>query len=145
MKKKYIIILSVLGGIILLISIILLTQNSILKNKSKLTIIDASYICTQIEEKIYEDDKYTYSLPCVKSDSVYVKFENGNKFLKAFDDKEIQELAWKNYGFRVEGTGGVSDVSVVDMKGIPSRITSGAKGLKMDSYNRLIEYLKEGV
>ena len=87
-----------------------------------------------------------YSKPTVTNSHCIATFtENGNKFLKAFDDKEIQELAWKNYGFRVEGTGGVSDVSVVDMKGIPSRITSGAKGLKMDSYNRLIEYLKEGV
>lgn len=87
-----------------------------------------------------------YSKPTVTNSHCIATFtENGNKFLKAFDDKEIQELAWKNYGFRVEGTGGSADVSVVDMPGIPSRITSGAKGLKMDTYNRLIEYLENGV
>lgn len=87
-----------------------------------------------------------YSKPTVTNSHCIATFtEKGNKFLKAFDDKDIQALAWKNYGFRVEGTGGVSDVSVVDMPGIPSRITSGAKGLKMDTYNRLIEYLDKGV
>ncbi len=86
-----------------------------------------------------------YSKPTVTNSHCIATFtENGNKFLKAFDDKDIQKLAWKNYGFRVEGSGGISDVSVVDMPGIPSRITSGAKGLKMDTYNRLIEYLEKG-
>ncbi len=87
-----------------------------------------------------------YSKPTVTNSHCIATFtENGNKFLKAFDDKDIQKLAWKNYGFRVEGSGGITDVSVVDMPGIPSKITSGAKGLKMDTYNRLIEYLEKGV
>ena len=87
-----------------------------------------------------------YSRPTVTNSHCIATFtENGNEFLKVFDDKEIQEIAWKNYGFRVEGSGGISDVSVVDMPGIPSTITSGAKGLKMDTYNRLIEYLEKGV
>ena len=86
-----------------------------------------------------------YSKPTVTNSHCIATFtENGNEFLKAFDDKKIQEIAWKNYGFRVSGTGGTSDVSVVDMPGIPSKITSGAKGLKMDTYNRLIEYLEKG-
>ena len=87
-----------------------------------------------------------YSKPTVTNSHCIATFtENGNEFLKAFDDKKIQEIAWKNYGFRVEGSGGITDVSVVDMPGIPSKITSGAKGLKMDTYNRLIEYLEKGV
>ena len=81
MKKKYVIILSVLGAVILLTAIILLTQNNILKNKSKLQIIDATYKCTEVKEKFYEDDKYIYSFPCIQSNFVYVKFENGNKML----------------------------------------------------------------
>ena len=82
MRKKNVITLSVLGLIILIIGIILLTTNNIIsKNKSKLTIIDATYTCAQTEEKFYEDNKYTYYFPCVKSNSMYVKFENGNKML----------------------------------------------------------------
>ena len=86
-----------------------------------------------------------YSEPTVTNSHCIATFtENGNKFMDVFEDKEIQDIAWKNYGFRVGGSGGVSDVKVVDMPGIPSRISSGAKGLKMDTYNRLIEYLDKG-
>lgn len=81
MKKKTIIILSLLGLIILIVGIILLTKNNIIKGKSKLQIFDATYSCNQVIEKFYEDDKYIYSFPCTKSSSVYVKFENGNKML----------------------------------------------------------------
>lgn len=81
MKKKYIIILSALGLIILITAVILLTKNNLNKGKKQLEIIDATYACTQSIETFYEDDKYTYSFPCIKSSSVYVKFENGNKML----------------------------------------------------------------
>ena len=96
MKKKTIIILSVLGVIILIIGIILLTKTNIIKRKSKLQIIDATYACAQITEKFYEDDEYIYSFPCVQSTSIYVKFENGNKMLvtEALESKKttINEL-----------------------------------------------------
>lgn len=81
MKKKSIIILIASGLIILIIGIILLNKNNIIKEKSKLEIIDATYTCAQALEQFYEDDNYTYSFPCVKSSSMYVKFENGNKML----------------------------------------------------------------
>lgn len=97
-------------------------------------------------DNVKEHLRILYSEPTVTNSHCIATFtENGNKFMDAFEDKEIQELAWKNYGFRVGGSGGVSDVKVVDMPGIPSRISSGAKGLKMDTYNRLIEYLDKGV
>ena len=81
MKKKSIIILSISGLIILIVGIILLTKNNIIKSKNELEIIDATYTCAQIPEKFYEDDKYTYSFTCTKSNSMFVKFENGNKML----------------------------------------------------------------
>lgn len=90
-KKKSIIVISVLGLIILIIGIILLNKNNIIKNKSKLQIIDATYTCADAIEKFYEDDKYVYSFPCVKSDSVFVKFENGNKMLvvQALEEEKV--------------------------------------------------------
>lgn len=82
MKRKSIIIISSLGILILILGIILLIKNNIInKEKTKLQIIDATYTCTQIAEKFYEDDKYDYYFPCVKSESIFVKFENGNKVL----------------------------------------------------------------
>ena len=80
-KRNIIIIISILGVIFLIMGIILLTNNNIIKSKSNLQIIDATYSCAQMQEKFYEDDKYIYSFPCVKSGSIYVKLENGNKML----------------------------------------------------------------
>ena len=82
MKKKSITIIAILGVIILVLAIILFSTNKIIiNNKSKIQIIDATYTCAKTPEKFYEDDNYTYLFPCVKSNSVYVKFENGNKML----------------------------------------------------------------
>ena len=91
MKKRSIIIISILGTIILVTAIILLTTNNIIKSKSKIEIIDATFTCAQTLETFYEDDKYTYSFPCIQSTSVYVKFENGNKMLvvDALEEEKI--------------------------------------------------------
>jgi len=92
MKKKSFIILIALGVIILIMGIILLKTNDIiLKEKSKVQIIDATFSCIQTKEKFYENDKYIYSFPCVKSSSIYVKFENGDKMLvtDALSSKKI--------------------------------------------------------
>ena len=91
MKKKVIISISVLGLIVLITAIILLTHNIVNNKKSKLKIIDATYACTQVTEQFYEDNEYTYSFPCAKSSSVYVKFENGNKMLvtDALNSEEV--------------------------------------------------------
>ena len=91
MKKKSIIILIAAGLIILIIGIILLNKNAIIKEKSRLEIIDATYTCPPTPENFYTDDKYTYAFPCVKSSSIYVKFENGNKMLivDALESKKV--------------------------------------------------------
>ena len=69
--------------------------------------------------------------------------DNGNKYLKAFENKEIQQIAWSKYGFRVGISGGSYDVTKVKVKGIPASIDSVTSGLKMDTYNKIIDYLKE--
>lgn len=103
MNKKSIIVLSVLGIIILIIGIILLTKNNIIKHQSKIEIIDATYACANSQEQFYEDEKYTYSFPCVKSNSVYVKFENGNKILvtSALEAKKVTIDELINAGLEV--------------------------------------------
>jgi len=67
----------------------------------------------------------------------------GNEYLKAYQDKEIQQKAWEKYGFRVGVSGGNYDVTKVPVKGIPQTIDSVTSGLKMDIYNQIIEYLKD--
>ena len=91
MKKKSIIIISIAALVFLTIGIILLTRNNTIKEKNKIEVFDATFSCAQTEEKFYEDDKYIYYFPCTKSNSVYVKFANGNKMLgvDALEAKEV--------------------------------------------------------
>lgn len=91
MKKKIVIVLLFFTVVVVIIGISFLFSSNIAKNKNKLEIIDATYMCNNSVEKFYEDNEYTYSFPCVKSDSVYVKFENGNKMLvvDALEEKKV--------------------------------------------------------
>lgn len=84
-----------------------------------------------------------YPKPTVWNSHCVATFtDNGNTYLKAFDNKEIQQIAWSKYGFRVGVTGGNYDVSKVKVSGIPQEISSITSGLKMDTYNKIIDYLK---
>ena len=68
--------------------------------------------------------------------------ENGKKLYTAFEDPEIAAIAWEKYGFRTGITGGNYDVSKIGI-GIPKTINSTVSSLKMDYYNKLIDYLNE--
>ena len=47
-------------------------------SKNNIEIIDGTYSCNKTKEKLYEDTKYIYYLPCQKSNSVFVKFKDTN-------------------------------------------------------------------
>jgi len=85
-KDKIIILFGVLTLVLVIIGIVLLRKNIAMRNKVR--IIDASYMCTEKIEKFYEDDKYIYSFPCVKSGMVFVELADGKKMLvvKALDE-----------------------------------------------------------
>lgn len=68
--------------------------------------------------------------------------ENGKKLYEAINDSRISQIAWEKYGFRTGVTGGVYDVSKLQI-GIPNNINSTVTSLKMDYYNKLIDYLKK--
>ena len=89
-KDKLIILFGVLTLVIVIIGIILFGKNRELRSK-QIQIIDASYMCAQSREKFYEDDQYTYSFPCIKSSSVFVKFPDGKKVLvvKALEEEMV--------------------------------------------------------
>lgn len=89
MKKKLIIILSVLSIIIIISGIILAKKNNSTINK--LEIIDATYMCDNYHEKFYEDNEYIYYFPCTKSSSLYIKYQNGNKYLvtSALEEEKV--------------------------------------------------------
>ena len=92
----------------------------------------------QVKDQI----RVLYPTPTIWNSHCRASFtENGNKFYQAFEDPDIQKIAWERYGFRTGITGGSYDVSKFGI-GVPQAITSTVSSLKMDIYNRLIEFLK---
>ena len=95
-------------------------------------------------EQVKDQIRILYPSPTIWNSHCYAYFtDNGKKLYEAFDDKEIQQIAWERYGFRTGITGGSYDVSSIGI-GVPQAITSTVSSLKMDIYNQLIDYLKNG-
>ncbi len=93
--------------------------------------------------QVKDDIRILYPTPTIWNSHCIASFtEEGNQFYKAFEDKEIGQIAWSRYGFRTGVTGGNYDVSSVGIP-MPQSITSTVSSLKMDIYNKLIEYLGE--
>ena len=92
----------------------------------------------QVKDQI----RVLYPTPTIWNSHCIASFtENGNKFYQAFEDPDIQKIAWEKYGFRTGITGGSYDVSKFGI-GVPQSVTSTVSSLKMDIYNKLIEFLK---
>ena len=103
MKNKTVIFLLLCTIIVLIIGVVLFKVNKDNKN-NKIEIIDATYVCDNVLEKFYEDSKYTYYFPCTKSNSIYLKYPNGNKVLvvNALDEEKITIDELLDLGIEVE-------------------------------------------
>ncbi len=94
-------------------------------------------------DQVKNNIRILYPSPTIWNSHCFAVFtDNGAKLYKALNDKEIGQIAWERYGFRTGVTGGTYDVSSIGI-GVPQTITSTVTSLKMDTYNKLIDYLKE--
>ena len=94
-------------------------------------------------KQVKDEIRILYPTPTIWNSHCFAVFTDaGQKLYEAFDDKEIGQIAWEKYGFRTGVTGGTYDVSNIGI-GIPDTISSTVTSLKMDTYNKLIDYLKE--
>ena len=92
--------------------------------------------------QVKDNIRVLYPSPTIWNSHCIASFnDKGNAFYKAFEDSDIQKIAWEKYGFRTGITGGSYDVSKFGI-GVPKTITSTVSSLKMDIYNKLIDYLK---
>ena len=92
--------------------------------------------------QVKDNIRILYPAPTIWNSHCIATFdEEGNQFLKAFDNKELQQIAWNRYGFRTGISAGNYDVSSLGISGIPQTITSTVSSLKMDMYNALIDFL----
>ena len=93
--------------------------------------------------KVKDDIRILYPTPTIWNSHCFMVFTDaGAKLYKALNDPEIAQIAWEKYGFRTGVTGGNYDVSKIGI-GVPIKISSTVTSLKMDNYNKLIDYLKE--
>lgn len=92
--------------------------------------------------QIKDDIRILYPTPTIWNSHCIATFsENGNLYKNAFEDPEIQQIAWEDYGFRTGISVGNYDVTKIDVPGIPQTISSTVSCLKMDNYEELIQYL----
>ena len=92
--------------------------------------------------QVKDNIRILYPSPTIWNSHCFAAFtEDGKKLLEAYNDPEIQKIAWEKYGFRTGVTGGSYDVSSIGL-GVPKTITSTVTSLKMDTYDILIEFLK---
>ncbi len=106
------------------------------------SIIDLSNKYPEEFERIKKDIRILYPTPTSWNSHCFAAFtENGLKLLEAYNDPEIQKIAWEKYGFRTGITAGTYDVTKFGI-GIPKAITSTVSSLKMSIYDELKNYLK---
>ena len=95
-------------------------------------------------KQVKDNIRVLYPTPTIwNSHCLAIFTDKGQKLYKAFDDKDISQIAWSKYGFRTGITGGSYDVSSIGI-GVPQTISSTVTSLKMSTYNELIDYLKNG-
>ena len=106
------------------------------------SIVEFAYENPDGFNQVKDDIRILYPTPTIWNSHCIATFnESGNDFLKAFDDKDLQQIAWSRYGFRTGISAGNYDVTSLGISGIPQTITSTVSSLKMDMYNSLINYL----
>lgn len=92
-------------------------------------------------EKVKDEIVVLYPTPTIWNSHCFMAFsENGKALYDALNDPEIQQIAWEKYGFRTGVSGGNYDVTSIGIP-VPSKINYTVQSLKMEYYNRLIEYL----
>lgn len=93
-------------------------------------------------KQVKDDIVVIYPKPTIWNSHCFAAFsDNGKLLYKALQDEEISKIAFEKYGFRTGISGGNYDVDSIGIA-IPKTITSTVSSLKMDYYNKLIEYLK---
>ena len=92
--------------------------------------------------QVKDEIRVLYPMPTIWNSHCIAAFnERGDEFYNVFENKQISQIAWSKYGFRTGVTGGNYDVSSIGISSIPQSITSTVSSLKMDIYEKLIDYL----
>lgn len=92
-------------------------------------------------KQVSSDMVIMYPKPTIWNTHCLAAFSDaGLKFYKALQDKDIQQIAWEKYGYRTGFTGSNYSADKIGVS-VPSTLKSTVSSLKMNYYNKLIEYL----
>lgn len=94
-------------------------------------------------KQVKSDMVMMYPKPTIWNTHCLAAFsDSGLKLYKALQDEEIQKIAWEKYGYRTGFTGSNYSAEKIGVT-VPSTLKSTVSSLKMDYYNKLIEYLSK--
>lgn len=79
MKKVLCIMGTVVAACICILILFDLTSKMAAKKGEDFEIIDTTEVCAEALEGIYSDNVYDYFLPCIKSQNITIKFNNGTE------------------------------------------------------------------
>ncbi len=110
---------------------------------------------SQIVEFIIENPQYKdvitsqivvmYPEPTVWANHPLISLtENGDRLITALQDPEIQQIAWKQHGFRTGLAGVQNNPADLGLTGLPNTIDSVMPLPKPEIMERIIEYLENG-
>ena len=76
-------------------------------------------------EQVKDDIRIVYPTPTVWSEHPVIALnENGERLIEILSDPEVQELAWKEHGFRTGLSGVENNPEDLAMEGLPKTIKS---------------------
>lgn len=92
----------------------------------------------EIFNKVKDDIVIMYPTPTVWSSHVFIALnENGSRALEGLVDSEVQDIAWKNHGFRT-GVSGTTDIKDFDVNGLRDSIVTVMPMPSVDIMNELM-------
>lgn len=107
------------------------------------SVVDLANSDTKNFEPIRNDLRILYPEPTMYNSHCYEYFTaNGKLLFDAYQDPEIQKIAWNKYGFRMGVSIDMEEANKLGI-GITARLTNLVDGLKMETYDKLIAYIGE--
>ncbi len=92
----------------------------------------------QVKDRV----RVLYPVPTIwNSHCVAALTDKGSRYIAAFDEKRVQDIAWKKYGFRTGLTGGAYSVSDIPVSGLPASVDAVVPALQKAMYDEIIAYL----
>ena len=94
-------------------------------------------------EQVKDEIRIVYPTPTVWSEHPVIALnENGERLIQIRSDPEVQELAWKEHGFRTGLSGVENNPEDLEMEGLPKTIKSTIPMPTPEVMDKIVDALK---